>query len=184
MNVQYFDTCNTLEEARTLYRALAMKHHPDHGGELRIMQDIISQYASFCANFAKGDAYERQRKAHAEGKKSAADYHDLDEVAERLRIKIEFALNLDGVEVELMGLWVWLTGNTRAHKETIKANTAGEPIKWVWAKEKQAWYYAGVPSFNRDKRTLDQIRRMHGSQKFARSEKEDQAPASAGALSA
>ncbi len=167
MNTRYFETCNTLEEAKTLYKSLARQNHPDIGGDLRTMQEINSQYAEFCANFAKGDGYERQRQAHSEGKKSAADFHNLDEVAEVLRVKIEFALNLDGVEVELMGFWVWLTGNTKAHKEAIKENQG-------WAKHKEAWFFAGVPSFNRKEKSLDEIRSLHGSQRFTRAQREEE----------
>lgn len=160
----YFETCNTLEEAKTLYKSLARKHHPDMGGERRTMQEINARYAEFCANFAKAGGYRRQQDAHAEDRKSAADFHDLEEVAEVLRVKIEFALNLDGVEVELMGFWIWLTGNTKAHKEAIKAQG------FKWAKHKEAWFYAGVPSFNRKEKSLDEIRSMHGSQRFTRSQ--------------
>lgn len=165
----YFNNCNTLEEAKILYRALVKIHHPDVGGDTRTMQDIIGEYSKFCATFAKREGYERQRQAHAENRKSAADFHNLDEVAEVLRVKIEFALNLDGVEVELMGFWVWLTGNTKAHKDAIKAQG------FKWAKNKEAWFFAGVPSFNRKEKTLDEIRDLHGSQSFARQAREENA---------
>lgn len=167
MNTQYFAQCQTLEQAAKHYKQLAREHHPDMGGDLRTMQDINAQYSEFCKNFAVNNARERQRQAHAAGKKSAADYHDMDALGEELRKKIEFGLNLEGVEVELMGLWVWLTGNTKAHKEAIKA----EGFKWAF--EKQAWYFAGVPTYNRQKRTLEEIRNMHGSQKFNRNQKQD-----------
>jgi hypothetical protein len=163
-----FSNCQTLEEAKGLYKALARENHPDLGGDLRTMQEINSEYAEFCANFARNEGYERQRQAHSENRKSAADFHNLDEVAEMLRVKIEFALNLEGVEVELMGFWVWLTGNTKTHKDTIKAQG------FKWAHEKGAWYFAGVPSFNRERHTLDEIRRMHGSQKFSRQQYKDE----------
>ena len=176
MNARYFETCNTLEEAKTLYKSLARANHPDTGGDLRTMQEINAQYAEFCASFAKADGYRRQQDAHAEDRKSAADFHDLEEVAEVLRVKIEFALNLEGVEVELMGFWVWLTGNTKEHKEAIKANGG-----WKWAKNKEAWFFAGVPSFNRHEKTLDEIRSMHGSQRFTRAQYQDE---SVGALNA
>ena len=161
----YFDTCNTLEEAKKLYKTLARENHPDTGGDLRTMQEINGEYSQFCASFANREARERQRTAHADGKKSAADYHDLDQVTEEVRKMIEFALNLDGVEVELMGLWVWLTGNTKTHKDAIKAQG------FKWAKNKEAWYFAGVPTFNRQKHTLDEIRGRHGSQKFSRAQR-------------
>jgi hypothetical protein len=164
---RYFDTCNSLDEAKTLYKSLARLNHPDMGGDLRTMQEINAQFAEFCATFARNEGRERMNAAHAEGRKSAGDYHDLDEVAEALRVKIEFALNLAGVEVELMGFWVWLTGNTRQYKEEIKAQG------FKWAHHKQAWYFAGVPSFNRHEKTLDEIRSTYGSQKFTKRQDED-----------
>ena len=40
----YFSNCTTPEEIKTLYRELAFKHHPDHGGDTRTMQDINAAY--------------------------------------------------------------------------------------------------------------------------------------------
>ena len=166
---QYFTKCKTLDEAKTLYKKLARENHPDLGGDLRAMQEINRQWAQFQAKGATNEARERQRTANAEGKKSAADYHNMDDVEKALFDVINFAVNLDGVEVELMGLWVWLTGNTKAHKETIKAwNEANSERRIKWSPKKTAWYYAGVPSFNRKDTTLDEIREQYGSQKFTR----------------
>ncbi len=169
MTTQYFSDCKTLDEAKKLYKELARANHPDLGGDLRIMQEINAQYSKFQATGATNEARERQRAAHAEGKKSAGDYHDLDEVGEHIRKVIEFALNLDGVEIELMGLWVWLSGNTKAHKETIKAWNEANPAERIkWSPKKTAWYFAGVPTFNRRETTLDEIRETYGSQTFTR----------------
>lgn len=155
----YFENCTTLEEAKAEYRRLAMEHHPDRGGNLATMQAINAAWAKFQTEHAKGEARDRQRTAHAEGRKSAADFHDLDEVAEVLRVKIEAVLNL-GLDAELCGLWIWVTGDTKPHRETLKENA------FKWSPDKTAWYYPGVPSFNRQRRSLDEIRNMHGSQTF------------------
>lgn len=184
----YFDSSLSLEEAKTLYRQLARENHPDMGGDLRTMQEINAQFAAFCASYAKADSRRRQQDAHAENRKSAADFHDMDEVGAYIEMMINFALGLDGVEVELMGLWVWLTGNTKAHKETFKAwneahQNSGEDVRpiWKWSPKKTAWYFAAVPSFNRRDTTLDEIRNTYGSQKFTRSQRQEE---SAGALHA
>jgi len=175
----YFEGCKNQAEAKARYRELVREHHPDAGGDTATMQDINTAYADFLQNGAKSDARERQRQAHADGKKSAGDYHDLDEVGEKLREVITFALNLEGVEVELMGLWVWLTGNTKAHKETIKAwnENREHADKLKWSPKKIAWYFAGVPTFNRKDTTLDEIRNTYGSQKFSKREEERAQPA-------
>lgn len=171
MTTQYFSECKTAEEAKKLYKQLARENHPDAGGDLRTMQDINAQYSQFQARGATNEARERQRTAHAENRKSAADYHDLDEIEKQLFDVINFAVNLDGVEVELMGLWVWLTGNTKAHKETFKAWNEAHPTERLkWSPKKTAWYFAGVPTFNRKDTTLEEIRETYGSQKFTRKE--------------
>jgi hypothetical protein len=137
------------------------------------MQEINAEYADFLQNFAKGEARTRQHTAHTENRKSAADFHDLDEVGEQIRIMIEFALGLDGVEIELMGLWVWLTGNTKAHREAFKTWNETHETRWKWSPKKTAWYYAGVPTFNRKETTLDEIRNAYGSQKYSRQQRAD-----------
>ena len=159
MQYKYF-TPDTKENMKKQYRDLCMKHHPDKGGDTRTMQEINAEWSDIQAREAYTEARTRQEEAHASGRKSAADFHDLDEVTEALRQKIEIALNLSGVEVELMGLWVWVTGETKQHKETLKANG------FKWSQNKTAWYFAGVPSFNRKPQDLDSIRNNYGSQKF------------------
>jgi hypothetical protein len=72
-----------------------------------------------------------------------------------------------GLEVELCGLWVWVSGDTKSHKEELKA--AG----FKWSPNKSAWYYPGVPSFNRTPRSMEDIRSMYGSQVFTRQPEEE-----------
>jgi hypothetical protein len=172
MNLKYF-TRGTLEEMKKQYRALCFQHHPDRGGDTRTMQDINAEWAEFQAKGATADARRRQQDAHAENRKSAADFHDLDEVEGILREKIEAALNM-GLDVELIGLWVWVSGETKSHKEELKAQA------FKWSPTKTAWYYPGVPSFNRKPKDLDEIRASYGSQRFTRTQREE----NAGVLSA
>jgi len=154
-----------MDEATREYKRVIFSVHPDRRPKdeqetaTRETQELNAEFADFCAHFAAHAARQRQEAAHAEGKKSAADFHDIDGLTEILRQKIEAALNM-GLNVELCGLWVWVTGETKAHKEELKA------LEFKWAHKKAAWYFAGVPSFNRSEKSLDAIRAMYGSQKF------------------
>jgi len=38
----------TLQEIKSAYRALAMRHHPDHGGSVEKMREINLAYAAIC----------------------------------------------------------------------------------------------------------------------------------------
>lgn len=151
----------TPEEAKARYRQLAHIHHPDKGGSTQAMQAVNAEYAALLAELTKHAERARQSKAHCEGKKTNADFIDLDGVAENLKVKIEELLNLDAdIEIELIGLWIWVTGNTRAVKDQLKA------MGLHWRPQKLAWSFEGVPSMNRSPKPLDDIRAMYGSTKF------------------
>ena len=173
---EFFKDCTTMEEGKSLFRKLAMQHHPDLGGDLETMKELNRQWSHFQINFEKETQRARSRKSRAEhGEdpkyKTPADFADFDEKMEAIRQKIEEALNLhlpEDCTIELMGLWVWITGNTFPHRDRLGKKGIG----FAFAGEKKAWFYAGVKSKNREKKSLDEIRGMHGSTIF-RNEKEE-----------
>jgi hypothetical protein len=135
-----------------------MQNHPDHGGNTATMQEINGQYAAVIAWLQLNDEKERQASAHTEDHKTYADYHDIDEIFKEIKIKIEAVLNFTReIEIELCGAWIWLHGNTRPIKESLKAHG------FRWSPNKELWYFAGVRTFNRKTRSMEEIRTMHGS---------------------
>jgi hypothetical protein len=78
---------------------------------------------------------------------------------ERIREAIEKIITLEGLEIEICGLWVWVGGETRKHKDALKA--AG----YHWAIKKLRWYFAGVPAGGFRPFDMDEIRRRYGSQR-------------------
>lgn len=52
----YFNKVNTLEEAKKLYRELAMKNHPDKGGDIEVMQTINDEFELMCSLLASSVA--------------------------------------------------------------------------------------------------------------------------------
>ena len=158
--MSHFTNCTTKEEAAKEYRRLAMLHHPDHGGDTRTMQDINTEYAAFLSHCAYKEAWTRADEAHDAGRKSAVDFHDMDQVEAVLKEKLEALLNLGlDINIEVIGLWLWVTGNTRKYKDQLGRNGIG--LKWH--KVKTAWYYPGVPSWGKKNSTLDEIRSKYGS---------------------
>lgn len=167
-----FSQCKSPEEAKSLYRKLAREHHPDFGGDLETMKALNVEFSAWSAKAARTGAYERQRTAHAEGKKSAADFHNMDEVEKAIFEKINFALNLAGIDIELMGLWVWISGDTKTHKEALKA----EGFKWHAVKK--VWFYAGIPSWG-GKKTMEELRQTYGSTSYRNEEQKQERHAEA-----
>lgn len=144
----FFENCNTSDEIKNLYRQLAKQYHPDLGGDTATMQKLNAEYA-FCINKAI--------RAEKPGK-TETEYADLAEVNEVVRKAVEAIINLDGIEIEICGLWVWVGGNTYAVKSEIKA--AG----YRWASVKKLWYFAGVPASSFGQADMDDIRGKYGSE--------------------
>lgn len=154
---QFFQNVKTLDELKKQYRRLAMAHHPDRGGSTVIMQQINAEHDRL---------FEILKKQH---NASADEYHQTTETAAEFRNIIEALLKLDGLTVELTGRWLWIGGETKKHKEALKA--AG----CRWSQNKKLWYWRHEEEghkWHRGNKTMDQIRRKYGSQVFNGSREE------------
>lgn len=62
---------------------------------------------------------------------------EVEDAEDRITDELIEALNeTDGVTAELIGTWLWVTGNTKEHKEILKS------LGFRWSGKKQAWYMA------------------------------------------
>ena len=147
----YFINCKTLDELKKQYRRLAMAHHPDRGGSTVIMQQINAEHDAL---------FEVLKKQH---NAAADEYHQTAETAAEFRDIIEALLKLDGLVIELAGRWLWIGGDTKKHKEALKA--AG----YRWSSNKKLWYWRHEEKghkWHRGTKTMSEIRRKYGSQVF------------------
>lgn len=143
-------TPKSLEELKKQYRVLAMKHHPDCGGSTADMQSINAEYDLLFAKL-------KDIHTAADGSTYKAT---TTETPEQFRSIIEKLITLDGVVIEIVGSWLWLTGNTYIHREQIKA------LGFRWANSKKAWYYH-IDEYRKTSKktfTLEQIRELYGAQ--------------------
>lgn len=163
-HTNWFEGCKTVEEIRSRYHKLAMQYHPDRGGSHQTMCDINAAYEAACKFYVRNDkkAYARYTTSDAR----EAYYSAQDILNEKIRIIIERLVKLGGLNVELCGSWIWVDGNTRPHKETLKA------LGGRWSKDKGKWYFVGAPSHGYRRYTMDEIRSFHGSKFYAKAEEE------------
>lgn len=143
-------TPRTLEELKKQYRVLAMKHHPDCGGNTADMQAINAEYDIL---------FNELKDIHtaADGSTYTAT---TTETSEQFKNIINRLIVLEGINIEIIGSWLWVTGNTYQHKEVIKS------LMFRWSNSKKAWYFHGndYRKTSRKTFTLDEIRSLYGSQ--------------------
>ena len=154
--MKFFKNINTLEELKKEYRRLAMKYHPDRGGDAETMKAVNNEHDVL---------FEVLKKAHNE--KAANDTtgktRPTTETPEAFRDIVSVLLKMDGIEVELCGCWLWIDGDTRPHKDALKL--AG--CRWSPNKKKWYWRHEGDGGRRYHKKggyTMDEIRAFHGSE--------------------
>lgn len=137
----------TKKDIKKAYRSASLKYHPDRNPAGREMMQAIN------AAYDALKDIEQMDTGTVEGER----YN----YAEQLEEAISAIVPLSGLVIEICGNWVWVTGDTKAHKEAIKA--AG----YKWAKKKLAWYFrpAEYSSRGRGNWSMDQIREEYGSNK-------------------
>lgn len=149
--MKYFTNVTTLDELKKQYRRMAMKYHPDCGGSDEIMKQINEEHDELFAALK------------ARHNKTADEYHQTTETAEEFREIIIALLKLDGLDIELCGSWLWIGGNTREHKDELKA------LGCRWSNNKKLWYWRHEEQgrkWHKGNRTMSEIRTKYGSQTF------------------
>lgn len=150
--MKYFTACTTLEALKHEYRRLCMIHHPDRGGDTATMAAINDEYDEAFRRIQSGRTTTQQ----------AAESHEAEEAPEAFRAVISRLVTLAGINIEICGSWVWVTGNTYPNREALKA--AG----LRYSKGKAAWYWKPEGSRSKARRqySLDEIRDLHGSERI------------------
>ena len=152
MTINYFDNPTTLEELKAQYRKLCMEHHPDLGGDTETMKAVNNEYDQLFEKVKEWHVNAQGERYSKECVETQEQFRDV--VDALIRMKME------NVNIELCGSFLWLTGNTKPHKDGIKA------LGFRWSKNKGSWYLSppGYRRFATKKDySMNDIRRMYGS---------------------
>jgi curved DNA-binding protein CbpA len=146
----YFNPApTTLEELKSTYRNLAKKFHPDKGGCLETMKTINAEYDRL---FPKLKDIHKNKDGETYTKENA-------ETPDYFKNLINELMKFEGVVIEIIGCFVWLSGNTKPYKDQIKA------LNFKWHTKKLVWYLPPEDYRKRSRKNydLDEIRSMYGT---------------------
>ena len=149
----YFKDCKTLEELKAVYRKLAMKNHPDVGGDTETMQKINAEYEIVF------ERLKAEQNSRAAADKTGRTYATAEQAADFIDI-ISKLIRMDGLEIELCGRWLWISGETMKHKDALKA--AG--CRWSSNKKMWSWHFPEDGVYKKHKaKSMAYIRSRYGS---------------------
>ena len=144
-------TPETLGELKAMYRKLAMEHHPDRGGNTDTMKAVNAEYDAL---------FPKLKDVHKtkDGEKYTAK-QESSETVDRFKDLIDELMKMDDIIIEIIGSFVWVTGNTRPYKEKLKE------LKFRWHSKKIAWYLKPEDYRKQSRRNydLDELRTMYGT---------------------
>jgi calcineurin-like phosphoesterase family protein len=142
---KFFKNVKTIEELKKEYRRLAFQFHPDRGGDLETMKVLNTEYDEMLKVLAHTANKEQEELRYAE---------EFKEVIEQL-------INCAGLEIEICGSWLWVSGNTFQHKALLKE------LGFQWRKKKSMWSLGTLAGGKHKEWDMDRIRNTFGSEKIA-----------------
>lgn len=134
---------------KTAFKKMALKFHPDRnplGAEL--MKAVNAAFEFLMENIAIINDVKSK------------DDKDFYNYSEELEAVLKQLAELAGIEFEVMGNWIWIDGDTKTHKEALKA------MGCKWASKKKKWFYRPEEHksrFNRSEMSMEMIREKYGS---------------------
>lgn len=135
-----------INEAKKIYKRLAKKLHPD--------MELGSEEEFKMLNATYNDLIEH--KIYFTNKIKI----DLE-----LEKVISLLLHFENITIELIGSWIWVSGDTKGIKEKLKE------LGFKWASKKKQWYFGEMKGRNHKEKSLDEIKAKYGCETLKKKEK-------------
>ena len=136
---EQFKGIDGINEAKKIYKELAKKLHPDVGGTdelFKISNSVYNHILEHGLNFSEDAEFDLE----------------LEKVISKI-------LHYENIIIEVVGSWIWLSGDTKHIKETLKE------LNFKWASKKKMWYYGEMKGRNPKQKSMDDIKAKYGCQR-------------------
>ena len=140
-----FQNVEGINEAKKIYKTLAKKLHPDIRGseeDFKILNEIYNNLIEHKIYFSNSSKFDIE-----------------------LEKIISLILHFENINIELVGSWIWVSGDTKEIKEKLKE------IGFKWASKKKMWYYGEMKAKNPNPKSMEEIKTKYGSETLKSNEK-------------
>ena len=142
---EQFKGIEGINEAKKIYKQLAKKLHPDVGGSDELFKMLNSIYTNILEN---GIYFSNEFKFDLEIEKI-----------------ISQILHYENLIIEVVGSWIWLSGETKEIKEKLKE------LNFKWASKKKMWFYGEMEGRNPNEKSMEDIKSKYGCETVKTKEK-------------
>ena len=135
MTIKYFQNVKTVAELRSAYIKLLKENHPDNGGDTETCKAINAEYEYLLGRLPK--------TANGNTASSTAEARKDFQMDKAIREMLNNIIRFDGLNIEVVGSWIWVDGNSFPWKEELKGfgfQWSRARKKWHWTADNTAWH--------------------------------------------
>ncbi len=159
ISFDYFNasSIHDLNDLKKQYRKLALINHPDKGGNVEVMQKINEEYNYLFNKIINGQKFND-------------DELNIEvEVDEKYKEIIEQLTRFSGLNIEVIGSWIWISGNTYPIRKELKE------LGFRFAGKKKMWYWHSDAYKKKTKKhySVDELRKFYGTVKYKNKKKKE-----------
>lgn len=152
--MRYFKNVSNLEELRKEYKRLLKQYHPDNGGSEEITKAINLEYEKLFEMLKNTSSIQKEKEQY--NKEMDAAFRDI----------LNQVIDLD-INIEIIGSWIWVSGNTYNVKETLKRLG----FNWINKRKMWAWHQEEYTKKRNSNKSLDELRSYYGSELIKEAQK-------------
>jgi len=154
-----FQECKNVNEIKKTYRQACFKFHPDHGGNNDLMRTLTEAYL-YALSMCNGEI-----NIDESGKEHKYNYNKEQELALLNKLSELLTYKMAGVDILIVGKWLWIQGETKKYKEELKK------CKCLWHSTRKLWYWREHQyKTSLSKKPFDMLCAIYGSKKFSANE--------------
>lgn len=148
--MKYFKNVKDVKELKKAYFKFVKMYHTDNGGNKEDFVEMKAEYEKIIKENLFAKTQENEERKTEYNRETMQKFADI----------IDKIISFD-IDIEIIGDWIWVGGNTYAYKEELKE------YHFFFSRGKKKWYWNGEDKKIKkySKMSLDEIKSKYGCTK-------------------